>query len=320
MRVAVVIPCYKVNESVLEVIKGIGDEVCTIYAVDDRCPDRTADFLESNVTDPRLRVIRHERNMGVGGAVMSGYRQALSDGMDIMVKVDGDGQMDPALVPHLIRPILRLEADYVKGNRFYSLYDVRKMPTVRLIGNAALSFMTKFSSGYWRIFDPTNGFTAINSTAAKRINFDDISNRYFFETDMLIQLGGARAVVQDFPMEALYGDEASNLKISNIFLEFLGKHIKASIRRLIYQYFLRDFSIASVNLIIGMVLGVFGITFGAIEWYQSISTGVPASSGTVMLAVLPIILGVQLLIAFLSQDIGKEPSVPLAKITYEVVE
>ena len=251
---------------------------------------------------------------------MTGYRHALADRMDVMVKVDGDGQMDPRLIPGLVRPILRLEADYVKGNRFYSLYNVRSMPAVRLAGNSMLSFMTKFSSGYWRIFDPTNGFTAISATVAKKIDFHDISQRYFFESDMLIQLGGARAVVKDFPMEAQYGDEISNLKISHAFFHFMGKHLKASVRRVVYQYFLRDFSLASVNLVVGIGLGVFGVTFGAMAWYQSISTGITASSGTVMVAVLPIILSVQLLIAFLSQDIGNEPTMPLARIDGDALE
>ena len=317
MRIAVVIPCYKAKSSIVSVIRRIGDEVCAIYVVDDCCPEHTADFLEANAPDPRLKIIRHGKNKGVGGAVISGYRQAIADGMDVLVKIDGDGQMDPGLVPDLVKPILRLESDYVKGNRFYSLYDVRKMPAMRLVGNAALSFVTKISSGYWRIFDPTNGFTALSAVAAKWINFDSISNRFFFETDMLVQLGGIRAVVQDFPMKAMYGAEVSNLRVSDILFEFVVKHMKASIRRLVYQYFLRDFSIASVNLAMGLVLEVFGITFGAIEWYRSVSTGITASTGTVMVAVLPIILGMQLLIAFLAHDIGNEPTVPLVRMHQE---
>ncbi len=317
MQVAVVIPCYNVRKTIVSVINQIGDEVRAIYAVDDCCPEQTGEFLRANVTDRRLTIIRHNRNKGVGGAVVSGYRRAIADGMDIIVKVDGDGQMDPRLIPDLIRPITNLDADYVKGNRFYSLYDVKEMPGLRLFGNATLSFITKISSGYWRVFDPTNGYTAISETAVKRLNLNKVSERYFFETDMLIQLGGIRAVVQDFPMEARYGDEESNLRISRIILEFLGKHVRASIRRLVYQYFLRDFSIASINLVFGLVFVVFGASFGATEWVRSVTSGVPASSGTVMIAVLPIILGFQLLIAFLSQDIGNEPTVPLVGLTHD---
>ena len=317
MRVAVVIPCYKVKSLVLPVLAAIGSEVDAIYAIDDCCPEGSGDFIEENCTDPRLKVHRHETNKGVGGAIMTGYGLALDDGMDIMVKVDGDGQMDPSLIPELVRPIVNLDADYVKGNRFYSLYDVHSMPPVRLFGNAVLSFMTKISSGYWRIFDPTNGFTAVSASAAKRLNFDNISERYFFETDMLINLGGIRAVVRDFPMQAVYADEESNLKISDVAFSFLGKHIKASLRRIFYTYFLRDFSVASVNLFFSVLFGCFGAIFGAVEWQHSIETGIPASTGTVMIAVLPIILSVQFFIAFLSYDIGNEPTYPLIRTKYD---
>ncbi|WP_282604523.1 glycosyltransferase family 2 protein [Pelagibius sp. Alg239-R121] len=319
MRVAVVIPCFKVKSLVLPVLAAIGDEVEAIYAIDDCCPEGSGAFIEENCADPRLTVHRHEKNKGVGGAIMTGYGLALGDGMDIIVKVDGDGQMDPALISELIRHIVNLDADYVKGNRFYSLYDVHSMPPVRLFGNAVLSFMTKISSGYWRIFDPTNGFTAISAIAAKRLNFENISERYFFETDMLINLGGIRAVVHDFPMQAVYADEESNLKVRDIAVSFLIKHVKASVRRIFYTYFLRDFSVASVNLFFSILFGLFGMIFGAIEWSHSIQTGIPASTGTVMIAVLPIILSVQFFIAFLSHDIGNEPTVPLIRSKYDRV-
>ena len=317
MRIAVVIPCYRVKDFILGVIDSIGNEVEKIYVVDDCCPQGTAEHVEQTATDPRIQVIRHEKNKGVGGAVMIGYRHAIADGMDVIVKVDGDGQMDPGLIPDLVRPILNLDADYVKGNRFFSLYDVNPMPTLRLFGNAVLSFMTKLSSGYWHLFDPTNGFTAISSVAASRLNFENISERYFFESDMLINLGGIRAVVQDFPMKAVYAEEESNLKISEVLLPFLWKHTRATGRRIIYFYFLRDFSIASVNLLIGLLLGCFGVVFGAFAWAESYASGVPASTGTVMIAVLPIILSVQLLVAFLSHDIGNEPKTPLTRAKYD---
>jgi len=317
MKIGIVIPCYKVKRHILSVLDGIGDEAHAIYVVDDGCPEGTGDLVEESCRQPNVRVLRHDRNKGVGGAVMTGYRQALADGMDILVKLDGDGQMDPALVPALVRPILNLEADYVKGNRFGSLYDVSAMPRMRLFGNAVLSFVTKFSSGYWRLFDPTNGFTAISAVAAKRLDFEKISARYFFETDMLINLGSIRAVVRDFPMQATYRDEVSNLRIRNVVFSFAAKHIRLAAKRLLYTYFLRDFSIASVNLVFGLAFLLFGTVFGGVEWYLSVASGVTASTGTVMIAVLPIILGVQLLIAFLSHDIGNDPTVPLVRFHYQ---
>src|SRR5262249_39074317 len=156
----------------------------------------------------------HEQNQGVGGAVMSGYRAAIADGMAVVVKVDGDGQMDGSLIPYFVAPIINGEADYTKGNRFFDLEQINQMPPMRLFGNAVLSLMTKLSSGYWNLFDPTNGFTAIHVDAARHLPFDKISKRYFFETDMLFRLNTINAVVVDVPMDASYGDEVSNLKIS----------------------------------------------------------------------------------------------------------
>jgi len=159
-RTAVVIPSYRVADHILGVIAAIGPEVDRIYVVDDRCPDGSGSLVEQGCDDRRVTVIFHETNLGVGGAVMSGYRAAIADGMDIIVKIDGDGQMDPGLIGCFVRPIIDGEADYTKGNRFFDLEAVRAMPRVRLFGNALLSFMNKLSSGYWNLFDPTNGYTA----------------------------------------------------------------------------------------------------------------------------------------------------------------
>lgn len=316
LRVAVVVPCYKVNAHVLGVIAAIGPEVCRIYAVDDCCPDGSGDLIERQVRDPRVRVLRHERNKGVGGAVVTGYRAAMDEGMEIVVKVDGDGQMDPALIPRFLAPIAAGEADYAKGNRFFSATAVREMPGTRLFGNAVLSFLTKISSGYWSIFDPTNGYTAIHCRALASLGLETLSERYFFETDMLIRLGELRAVVVDVPMRAVYGDEVSGVKIRLILGEFLGKHLKAILRRIVYQYFLRDFSLASLNLLIGTALLVFGTVFGAAEWIISARSGQPATAGTVMLAVMPIIAGFQMLLFFFGNDIAAEPRRPLQGRAY----
>ena len=183
-RIAVVIPCYKVKKHVLEVIASIGNEVWRIYIVDDACPEGSGRHVEAHCLDQRVRVVYHECNQGVGGAVMTGYRAAIADGAEVIVKVDGDGQMDASLIPNFIEPILAGEADYTKGNRFFDLEEIRAMPKVRLFGNAVLSLMTKLSSGYWDLFDPTNGYTAIHAEVARHLPFGKISQRYFFETDI----------------------------------------------------------------------------------------------------------------------------------------
>lgn len=309
-NVAVVIPSYKVRAHILEVISLIGPEVTAIYVVDDCCPDRSGQFVESNVQDPRVRVVYHAENQGVGGAVMTGYKAALEGGADVIVKIDGDGQMDPRLVPQFINPILSGEADYTKGNRFFDLEAIRAMPKVRLLGNAALSFMTKLSSGYWDLFDPTNGYTAIHRDVASHLPLSKISRRYFFETDILFRLNTLRAVVIDIPMDAHYGDEVSNLKISKIVGEFFFKHVRNFSKRIFYNYYLRDMSLASLELPLGLLLMTVGGAFGITQWIHSISAGVSTPSGTVMLSALPVIIGTQLVLAFLGYDIASVPKRP----------
>lgn len=306
-RIGVVIPTYKVRNHILQVIASIGPEVERIYVVDDCCPEKSGDFVESQCRDERVIVIRHEQNQGVGGAVLTGYRAAIGENIEIIVKVDGDGQMEPALIPEFIAPIVAGDADYTKGNRFFDLEHIQAMPKARLIGNAGLSFLTKISSGYWDLFDPTNGYTAIHRDVALHLPFDKISKRYFFETDMLFRLGTLRAVAVDVPMHAKYANEVSNLKISKVFSEFLGKNLLNFGKRIFYNYYLRDMSLASFELPIGIFLLIFGVVYGAVNWASSAHQGVVASSGTVMLAAMPVILGVQLILAFIGFDISSTP-------------
>lgn len=310
-RIAVVIPCYRVRDRVLAVLQAIGPEVERIYVIDDGCPQKTGVHVEEHCRDPRVRVLRHERNRGVGAAVMTGYREAAADGADVIVKIDGDGQMDPGLLSRFVQPILEGDADYTKGNRFFNVEDVREMPLVRFIGNAVLSFVSKFASGYWDVFDPTNGYTAIHGRVAKLLPFDKISEGYFFESDMLFRLNTVRAVVIEVPLEAHYGDEESGLRPLAILPEFVFKHSRNFLKRLFYNYFLRSFSIASVNLVIGTLMVAAGGSWGAYAWIRYASAGVFASAGQVAMASLPIIVGTQLVLAFLTHDMASTPRVPV---------
>lgn len=308
------IPCYKSREYVLAVVSGIGKEVSNIIAVDDACPQGTGQHLKDHCRDERLAVIFHEKNTGVGGAVVTGYEVALDAGCDIVVKLDSDGQMDPCLIPSLVQPILGGIADYVKGNRFFNPDDAKQMPTNRLIGNLGLSFLTKLSAGYWDIFDPTNGFTAIHRTALSKIPLSKLSRRYFFETDMLFRLNIIGAVVADMPMKARYEGEHSSLSPLKSLFEFAGRHLHIFAKRIGYKYFLRDFSLGSINLLIGAPAIAFGLIFGMCSWLWSFASGVPATAGTVMLSALPLILGMQLLLGFWAQDYNSVPRIPLQKL------
>lgn len=304
---AVVIPCYRVDRHILGVLSAIGPGVSSVFVVDDGCPHGSGDIVSMHCRDARVRVLRHSTNQGVGAAVMTGYLVALEEGADIIVKMDGDGQMDPTLIAQLIAPILAGQADYTKGNRFYDLTRIRQMPLVRLLGNAALSFMAKLSTGYWNLFDTTNGFTAIHAKVARRIPFHKVSRRYFFESDMLFRLNTVRAVVVDIPMDASYGDETSSLRVTGVIWEFIWKHFRNFGKRVVYNYFLRDMTAASLELLLGMCLLTFGVIFGGSHWMRSVTTGVATPLGTIMVAALPTMLGLQLLLAFVSFDVANIP-------------
>ncbi len=305
-RIAVVIPCYKVTKQITEVLNAIPKCVTKIYCVDDACPDNSKSVIQT-VQDKRICLLTHEINKGVGGAMITGYKAALKDNCDVIVKIDGDGQMDPALIPVFIAPILNEECDYTKGNRFFRIEDIKNMPNIRIFGNLALSFLTKISTGYWNVFDPTNGYTAIHAAALKEIPLDKLAERYFFESDILFRLNTIQAAIKDIPMRAHYADEESNLKISKIMLPFLGKHLQNFSKRVIYNYFLRDFNPASIQLLLGVPLFFFGVIFGILQWSHSVATETVSTAGTVMLSALPIIIGMQFMLSFLQYDIGVVP-------------
>ena len=312
MRIAVAIPCYKVTRHVLEVIQAIGPEVEAIYAVDDACPDGSGRVIEEHNRDPRVRVLYNPENRGVGGAIVTAYQAAMADGMDIVVKIDGDGQMDPALLPSFVRPLLQGRADYTKGNRFFRPESVQGMPPVRLFGNAMLSFLTKLSCGYWNVMDPTNGYTAVRTSVLAELPLDKLEQRYFFETDMLFRLNTVRAVVKDIPMDSVYANEESNLKVGRVLPEFLKKHISRLWRRYVYNYLVRDFNVGTLYSLSGVLLLLAGTAFGTWHWVSGNFNSHPATSGTVMLAALPVLIGIQSLIAFLHYDVSNVPTEPLS--------
>jgi dolichol-phosphate mannosyltransferase len=313
-KIVAVIPCFKVKDHILNVIERLGSEVSNIIVVDDCCPQASGRFVQEHCRDPRVHVCFNDVNLGVGGATMVGYRYAMTIGADICVKIDGDGQMDPAILPQIVAPIVNGAADYSKGNRFYFLTDVRGMPPARIFGNAALSFLTKLSSGYWSIFDPTNGYTAIHRIALERLDLDRIERRYFFESDILFRLYLLGAVVQDVPMRASYGSEMSNLKIPKIFIPFLVNNVRNFLKRIFYRYFLRDFNLASLELIFGLLSFGFGIIFGISHWISGVAHNEVASAGTVMLAALPVLAGLQLMLGFFAFDYSAIPRIPLLQI------
>ncbi len=308
MTITVIIPCYNVAAHIEEVINNLPSSVTWIIVVNDCSKDDTGkklgELLEKN---RKLIVINHEVNQGVGGAMLTGFKKSIELNSDITIKMDGDNQMDSSYIPELIKPILENKADYAKGNRFRDLKALKQMPVIRRIGNLGLSFCIKAASGYWNIFDPNNGFIAINNNILRTLNIHKIHKRYFFESSMLIELYHADAVIQEIPMKAKYGNEVSHLSLTRTLLGFPPKLVKAFIRRIILKYFLFDFNIASVYILFGLPLFLAGMIYGIINFLKYTSSHVPAPTGTVVIPTLLIILGFQLLLSAANYDITNFP-------------
>lgn len=307
-RIRIIIPAYNTQMSIREVCIALPDWVDHIVIVNDQSSDKTPDIVQMlKAEQARIDIVDLQKNLGVGGAMKRGYQEALSQGADIIVKMDSDGQMDPAYLPQLLAPIISGNANYTKGNRFLHTTELKQMPFIRRLGNLGLSFMTKAATGYWNIFDPTNGYTAIDKYTLSRLDFGKVSDRYFFETSMLMELYNQRAVIKDVPIPARYQGEKSSLSTFKSFFEFSSKLWKGIFQRIGRQYFTSDFSAVSLFIFFGLLLFSFGLIWGIWHWVISIQTQVAATTGTVMLAVLPFILGFQFLIQALVLDIGNVP-------------
>ncbi len=310
-KIAVVVPAYRVEKQIKSVIRGIPAFVESIIVVDDASPDGTAEAVKS-VDDERVLLLRHAQNQGVGGSMKTGFAEALRQKVDIIVKMDGDDQMDPRHLPRLLAPLVTGKADMTKGNRYHDLHGLRKMPIMRIIGNAALTFMVKLSSGYWDMFDPTNGYLAIRTEVLERLRLGGLSRRYFFESGFLINLGIAGAVVQDVPITARYGREESSLNVLRALIGFPPRLVWGLIRRLVWRYIVFDFTAVSVFLLVGVPTFCWGVWRGFRAWGQMMKTDQPTSAGTVMIAAMPIILGFQLILQAIVIDVGNVPKVPLS--------
>lgn len=308
-RVAIVIPCYKVNDSLKTVLGKIPRYVEKVYIIDDASPEEIKlNIKEIKNLNFKIQVIRHQQNSGVGAAMKTGYLAAIKDSMDIIIKIDGDDQMDLNELPNIIEPIVSGSYEYAKGNRFFSIELIKGMPKVRLVGNLVLSFLNKLSTGYYDIFDPNNGFTGISKKALLEINLNKVDDGYFFESDMLFNLGLNNARVKDVPMKSIYGSEKSNLSIMHSLWHFLKKHIKNIFLRLLYTYFIRDFRVASIQLLLGPLLLIWGGVLGITTWVHSHQMKIPSQPGTIVLVAVIIISGLQLTLSFFSEDINRNRS------------
>lgn len=304
-KIAVVIPYYNAAKHIESVLKKLPELVTKVYVVDDCSPEK----LPENILAAFSKVVylKNEKNLGVGGATKTGFAKAIADKMDIVVKVDADDQMDTSYIKDLIKPLIENKASYAKGNRFRDFKALKKMPLIRKVGNLGLSFLTKAATGYWNNFDPTNGFFAIKTETLKLLDFDEISNRYYFETSLIAQLYFTNTVIKDVPMPAIYGDEKSSMSVWKMPFVFMPRLIKTFNSRIFKSYFVYDFNISSIYILVGLPLFLFGFIYGIYNWWFYSSQEVFAPTGTIMLVTLTIIVGFQLLLQAAHYDIMKAP-------------
>lgn len=306
-KITVVIPCYKVASHIEQVVKSLPDYISEIILVDDGSPDDTGKVLEQlSQQDDRITVVQNARNMGVGGAMVTGFKEALQRGCDIAIKIDGDGQMDTSRITEMVQSIENEGYDFIKGNRFYDKFALRKMPLIRKIGNFGMSFLVKVSSGYWQISDPTNGFIAINKETLQRLDMSWISPRFFFESSLICELYYTGARVKEISMPAIYGEEKSNLSVMKSLLTFPPKLLLRWLRRIWLSYYVYDFNLGSLYFAAGSLLFSFGLIFGIVRWIQFASSSIAAPLGTIMIAVLTFICGFQLLLSAFQYDLTSQ--------------
>jgi glycosyltransferase involved in cell wall biosynthesis len=291
-RVAVVIPAYNEEKLLAATIEGIPNFVDTIYVVDDASRDGTVEAAR-NVHDRRVRVIEHERNQGVGAAIVTGYKQALADRVDVTAVMAADNQMDPDDLEHIAAPVARDEVDYAKANRLFTGQAWELIPRYRYLGNAVLSLLTKIASGYWHVADSQSGYTAVSLRYLELLDLDRIYKRYGFPNDMLVHLNVWDARVRDVPSRPIYGvGERSGIRLRKVVPTISWLLMKGFFWRLRTKYVIRDFHPLVFFYVFGLVMSVLGLALGIAEVVLRI-LGNQITAASVVLVALLLIFGSQ---------------------------
>ena len=307
MKTVAVVPCYRSSKIAPKLVANLINYVDFVICVDDCCPENTGIKIQNKIKSDKLKIIFHKINQGVGGATKTGIKFAEKIGAEIIIKIDSDGQMDPKYIPSLIEPIINRTSDFTKGNRFRNIDVLIKMPKIRLLGNILLSFITKLSTGYWELFDPTNGFLAINTKILRKIQYEKTDNRYFFETDLLFRCGLYDVLVSEIEIPTIYKNEESGLNPMLESIRYFISHLIIFIKRIIYQYFLIDFNPGSLSFIFGFISGIYTLFAGlkSLLYYKALNTESPI--GVKILFLTTAIITVQLFISFMYYDATQRP-------------
>ncbi len=301
LTVAVVVPAHNEERLVARVVETCPELVDHVIVVDDASADMTSEAARAT-GDQRLEVITLESNQGVGGAILTGHQRALALGADVSVVMAGDAQMDPDYLPTLLDPIADGDAQFTKANRFYAVGSFDGMPRHRVVGNVAMSFLVKAASGYWGLFDPLNGYTAIHRSALQRIDPTRIAHRYDFENDLLVHLNILRVPARDVPVPARYGDEVSGIRLGSTGGRMLRGLWRGFWRRMWRKYVVQSFSPVALLFFAGLSLLALGTAVGVFVVVNTLGPPI-ASPGTVLLSVAPALSGLHLLLFAMFLDI-----------------
>jgi glycosyltransferase involved in cell wall biosynthesis len=291
-RIGVVVPAYNEEQLIKVTVNGIPEYVDRIYVINDCSTDSTAEVLES-IEDPRLHVISHAVNQGVGAAILHGYQQSLKENMDIVVVMGGDNQMNPMQLPNLLMPIIEGKADYTKGNRLLSEEFRVGMSKWRAFGNGLLTMITKIASGYWHIMDPQNGYTPISRKALSNMDLHNLYTYYGYCNDMLVKLNAFGFRTIDVTMPARYGQERSTIKYSNYMGKVSIMLFKKFLWRLKMKYMILSFHPLVLFYIFGMILVPLGVLLGGYILIAKLLLGWTVSTNLPLLDAVFLITGIQ---------------------------
>jgi glycosyltransferase involved in cell wall biosynthesis len=292
-RVAVVVPAHDEERLVVETLRRIPELVDRIYVVDDASTDATADRAGA-VGDSRVEVIRHEQNLGVGAAIVTGYKRALEEGIDVTCVMAGDNQMDPSELAGLVEPVARGEVEYAKANRLFSGEAWTVIPHTRFLGNAVLSLLTKIASGYWHVADSQAGYTAITRDALSRLDLGHLYARYGFPNDVLVHLNVQNARVRDVPSRPIYDvGEQSGIRLRSVVPRISWLLFKGFWWRMAQKYVIRDFHPLVFFYVFGLLMSLVGLALGALEVVLRLF-GNQITPATIVLVAVLLIAGLQL--------------------------
>lgn len=310
LKIAAILPCYNEEKLIGKTIDTMPDFVDQIIAVDDRSKDKTWEVIKKIAkANKRVVPIHLEKNVGIGGAYINGFEYALKNDADLIFTMAGDAQCNQNYMTNMVDTLLDDDMDYVKANRFVHLEELKQMPRFRRLGNTFITILTKFSTGYYSIFDSQNGYGVFKRKTLMNLPFEHIGRRYDYENTLLIALSIMNAKLKDEAVPAIYGDEQSTIPVFKTSLRALKVVWLGFWKRIYYKYILVNFHPIALFLLLSIALGLFGLGFAIFIFIDRIFYGVSPSTGTVMLSVLPIVLGFQLLLTSITMDMNNETKV-----------